>query len=102
MTRRIVMVMLTMSCWLTPAAWGQAIPNPTPSPTQTVFFSEHGKTYHAKTTCFALSRTTEVFQSTLKDAEAHGLKQCHICFRTRKTQPSAQDWAKPSKENEKR
>lgn len=102
MTRRIVLAMAAIACWISSMGLAQAIDSPKPSSAQTVYFSEHGKVYHAKTNCFALSRTTEVYQASLKDAETHGLKQCHICFRTRKSQPSAKDWSSPSpkKENE--
>lgn len=50
----------------------------------TVYFSEHGKTFHTSEKCMSLARTKRVLHSDEADAIAHGLKACGICHRAAK------------------
>lgn len=65
-----------------------------------VFVTEHGKTFHARATCMALSHTAKPLQTTDAQARSHGLKECRICFRPAaagKKKASNADWAKGGK-----
>lgn len=65
---------------------------------ETVYLSAHGKAYHARQSCMALSHTSNVLQAERKDAEAHGLKPCAICYRPAKAKrPDNGSWAKGGK-----
>jgi hypothetical protein len=51
----------------------------------TVYFSEHGKTFHTSEKCMSLARTKRVLHAEEADAVAHGLKACGICQRAKKS-----------------
>jgi hypothetical protein len=67
-----------------------------------VFMSAHGKTYHKSQDCMSLKRASVVYSADEADAKAHGLHQCAICNRERKTGSAsgASSWAKESKRKE--
>ncbi len=48
---------------------------------ETVYLSQHGKTYHSRRDCMALARSKRVLTADSKDAEAHGVRPCGICHR---------------------
>lgn len=61
-----------------------------------VIVTEHGKTYHARATCMALSHTKTTYTATEAAAKSHGLKPCGICYRQKSNKPakpSNGDWA---------
>lgn len=62
---------------------------------ETVYLTSHGKTFHESEKCMSLSRATVKLTADRKQAEAHGLKQCGICYRPKKTAKAGNDWAKP-------
>lgn len=62
----------------------------------TVYFTQHGKTFHTNRHCMALSRATAVYSADRAAAESHGLKPCGICNRAKKSTKvvRSNDWAK--------
>lgn len=52
----------------------------------TVYFSAHGKTYHASAKCMALSHTANVLSGDQAVAEKRGLRPCKICHRVKQEQ----------------
>lgn len=50
---------------------------------ETVWLSAKGKTFHRVATCMSLSRAKGKLTADRKEAEAHGLKACGICFRAK-------------------
>ena len=65
---------------------------------ETVYFSATGKTFHKSDACMSLARTQTKLYAERKEAEAHNLKQCGICFRpAAKKKADNSAWAKEGK-----
>lgn len=63
--------------------------------TETVYFSENGKTYHSSTKCVSLRRTKEPLHAEREEAEKHGLRPCAICYREHAAKKEGKNgWAK--------
>lgn len=67
---------------------------------EAVYVTPNGKTFHNNPACMALAHSATVYSVDRFIAEAHGLKQCGICYRpsakkaTTKKSTARNDWAK--------
>jgi hypothetical protein len=70
-----------------------------------VYLSAHGKSFHKTEHCMSLSRAKHVYTAERSEAEKHGLHECSICWRAKKSTSAKQaggpEWARETPETQK-